>query len=179
MSGRDTDSEGDTIPFADSAFLTYAVPFAGSLLIAVGIAAGVVGAYAPLQGDLGLCGDPTISVSTPAETEDLVGDGGPSFETLGVDDLSPAERRAFEDALADPFGEGHVRGDFPHRAAFERGVLIRSDETLRYATLTAANRCTAVDPLLFPLGVAAILLGVVWILAPPMYRRLATVERGG
>lgn len=169
----------DEIPFADSKFLTYAIPFAGSLLIAMGIGAGVVGAYSPLQQNLGLCDDPTISVSTPAETAELTNSSdGPTLDRIDFESLSPAEQRAVEEAIDDPFNEGSVSGTFENRAAFERGVLIRYEGTLRYATLTSNNRCTTVDPLLFPLGVAAILLGVVWILAPPMYRRFAIVEGG-
>ncbi|MFB6140573.1 MAG: hypothetical protein ABEJ26_09090 [Halosimplex sp.] len=173
-------SDADSRSFADSAFLTYAIPFAGSLLIAAGIAAGVVGGYAPVQQELGLCGSPTISVSTPAETDELTNGSGdaPSFERLDFGELTPAEQRAFEEAIDEPFGQARVRGEFAHRRAFDRGVVVRYEGTERYATLVSQNRCTSVDPLLFPLGVASILLGVVWILAPPMYRRLGAVERG-
>jgi len=193
------ESADEDVPFADSPLLVYVIPFAGALLVAGGIAAGVVGAYAPVQDELGLCGSPTIHVSSPGETADLVGNGGggsgdggggsgeggggdgggPSVDRLAFDDLTAAEQRAFEAALSDPFGEGAVRGSFANRAAFERGVVIRYEGTERYAALTSADECTSVDPLLFPLGVAAILLGVVWILAPPMYRRFAALERGG
>lgn len=173
--GADTD-----VPFADSPLLVYVIPFAGALLVAGGIAAGVVGAYAPVQDELGLCGSPTIHVSSPGETAELVGAGNETaVGRLAFEDLTAAEQRAFEAALSDPFGEGDVRGSFANRDAFERGVVVRYRGTDRYAALTSADECTSVDPLLFPLGVAAILLGVVWILAPPMYRRFAALERGG
>ncbi|WP_206425022.1 hypothetical protein [Halosimplex salinum] len=164
--------------FAESRFLTYVIPFAGSLLIAVGIGAGVVGGYAPLQQELGLCGAPTVTVHTAAETVELTDDETLELPELAFEELTPAEQAAVEEARSDPQREGAVRGEFAHREAFESGVLIRQDGETRYATLTSNNRCASVDPLLFPLGVAAILLGVVWILAPPMYRRLAAVEQG-
>ena len=165
------------IAFADSRFLTYAIPFAGALLIAAGIGAGVVGAYAPLQQEFGLCDEPTIAVYTPERTAELTAEG-PSLDRLTMADLTEAERRAVEEALEEPSREGGVDGEFENRAAFERGVLIRDDDgNERYATLTSNNNCVAVDPILFPLGVAAVLLGIVWILAPPMYRKFAIIER--
>lgn len=174
------DDESD-IPFADSPILTYMIPFAGALLIAAGIGAGVVGAYAPVQEELDLCSNPTITVYGPDRTAEVVGEpgeGGLTLERFDFAELSGAEQDAFEHALDEPFSEGAVDGEFPNRKAFERGAVVRYQGADRYVTLTSANECTGVDPLLFPLGVAAILLGIVWILAPPMYRKLATVERG-
>ncbi|WP_458189953.1 hypothetical protein [Haladaptatus sp. NG-WS-4] len=161
-----------------STALTYGAPFLGTLLVAVGIAGGILGGYAAAQAELGLCGNPTIVVYTPA-TSDQYTDSqtGPALERLRVGELTPAERRAFEEAIGSPRGEAEVRGRFVHRPAFSRGVLVTNDGTIRYATITSTNPCLFVDPLLFPLGVVSILLGVLGILTPPLYRRVLEREQ--
>ena len=161
-----------------SSALTYGPPFLGTLLVALGLAGAVVGGYAFIQAELGLCGDPTVVVYSPEATDQLTAErpAGPNLERFAFPDLAPAEQRAVESAVRDPADVGEVEGRFVHRAAFERGVLVDYRGATRYATVTSTNACLAVNPLLFPLGVVSILLGVVGILVPPIYRRLLALE---
>jgi hypothetical protein len=158
--------------------LTYGPPFLGTLLVALGLAGGVVGGYAVVQAELGLCGDPTIVVSSPEATAQLTAERppGPALQQFAIAELSPAERRAVSTAVAEPTGEAVVRGRFVHRRAFERGALVDYRGATRYVAVASTTTCLAVNPLLFPLGVVSILLGVVGILVPPVYRRLLALE---
>lgn len=161
----------------ESSVVVYGVPFVGVLLLAVGIPGAVLGGYSAVQEDLGLCGDPSIAVDTPAETERLTsGPASPTLRTLDRSALAPAEREAFERARASPTRTAEVRGEFPHRTAFERGVLVVADGTRYYATLVADGSCLAISPLLMPLGLVAVALGVAGLLTPPAYRKLAALE---
>jgi len=161
-----------------SAALTYGPPFLGTLLVALGLAGGLVGGYAFVQAELGLCGDTTVVVYSPDATDQLTAaqPDGPGLQRFAFDDLAPAEQRAIETAVRDPADQADVEGRFVHRAAFERGVLVEYEGATRYATIASRNACLDVNPLLFPLGVVSILLGVVGILVPPVYRRLLALE---
>ncbi|WP_336000364.1 hypothetical protein [Halorientalis halophila] len=164
-----------------AAFLTYGVPFVGSVLLAVGIAGGVMGGYALFQEQTDRCGQPELSVASAEETERVregfTPAGGPNVPRLRFADLSPAERRAVEAGIEDPDTEGTVEGSFPNRDAFRRGVLVVAENETRYVTLATDDRCPQVSPLLLPLGLAAGLLGVVGVLTPPLYRRYLAFER--
>lgn len=161
--------------------LTYGVPFVGAVLLAGGIGASVLGVYATVQAPAGLCGDPTLSVASAERTERLregyPPGGGPTLERLRGAALSPAERRAVELALDSLDGEAAVEGRVPNRAAFRRGVLVAYDGGEYYTTLADENRCVAVSPLAVPLGLATVVLGVVGVLTPPLYRRYLAFER--
>ncbi len=176
-----TGDERYSSPFSDgestgSVVLTYGAPFLGTLLVAVGIAGGILGGYAIVQSEFGLCGDPTILVYSADETTEYTGADAPELDRFSVNELAPAERRAFEEATRSPRQVADVRGRFVHREAFRRGVLVTSNGTVRYATLTSTDACLAIDPLLFPLGIVSILLGILGILTPPLYRKLLERE---
>ena len=161
-----------------SAALTYGPPLLGTLLIALGLAGGVVSGYAFVQSELGLCGNPTVVVYSPEATDQLTSErpSGPDLRQFAFDDLAPAERRAVSAAVSDPAGEATVQGRFVHRTAFEQGALVDYRGATRYVTIASTTACLSVNPLLFPLGVVSILLGVVGILVPPVYRRLIALE---
>lgn len=171
----ETDADAD----ATSPLFTYGVPFVGVLIVAVGIAAAVPGAYALIQEDLTTCGAPTIAVESPEETADRFGDSPPpTVDRLEFAALAPTEQTAFEAALDDPIGEAHVEGAFPNDGAFRNGAIVAYDGDEYYATVVADNPCFQAAPLQFPLGVFAIALGIVGILTPPAYRKLVELERG-
>ncbi|WP_135821940.1 hypothetical protein [Halostella litorea] len=162
------------------ALLTYGVPFVGTVLLAAGIGAAVLGGYGAVQGEAGLCGTPLVGVESPEETERLLsgyGAGGPTLQRVAFENLSAAEREAFEEALDAPDGEGSVDGAFPNRGAFADGVLVDYGGETYYATLRSDKACTSVDPLLLPLGLAAMAFGALGVLTPPLYRRYAAFER--
>ena len=100
--------------------LTYLVPFLGILLFSAGIGGAVVGGYGAVEEELGLCGNPIISVTPPEKAAPLSASGerGPAFPRLAYGELSVAEKHAFEEALESPHNEGKVRvrgqGEFPH-----------------------------------------------------------------
>lgn len=162
-----------------SIVFTYGVPFVGVLIVAVGIAAAVPGAYGIIQEDIADCGDPTIVVEGPEATAERF-DGNPpaAVERLQFSELSESEQAAFEEALADPIGEAHVRESFPRYDTFLNGTVVTYETEEYYATVVADNPCFETAALQFPLGVFAIALGVVGILTPPAYRKLVALERG-
>ena len=161
-----------------STLFTYGAPFLGVLLVSVGIAAAVPGAYGLLQNPED-CGNPTISVEGPDRTAtQFDGDPPQTVARLDYAALSPAERTAFEDALADPIGEAELRGDAPNYRSFVNGTLVTYEGERHYLTVVAQNSCYEGARLQFPLGVFAIALGIVGILTPPGYRKLIALEEG-
>ncbi|GCF12243.1 hypothetical protein Harman_01780 [Haloarcula mannanilytica] len=162
----------------DSFIFQYLAPFIGVLLIAVGIAGAVPGGYAIIEPDLENCGNPTIGVESPDETaERFSSDEGPRLPQLTFEDLSAAEQDAFQAAIDDPVGEEQVVGDVPNADAFRRGAIVTYEGEEYYVTIVAENTCFAAAPLQFPLGVFAIALGFLCVLAPPLYRRLIRLEQ--
>lgn len=163
------------------ALLTYGAPFLGAILLSLGIAGGVIGGYSAVQSQLGLCGDPIVSVETAEDTARLqqgYGEGtGPTLDRIDYADLSESEQAAFEEALDSTRREGTVTGAFPHRDAIQGGVLVTYEGETYYTTLSSANECLAADPLLFPLGIVGILLGIGGVLTPPLYRWYLAFER--
>lgn len=162
----------------DSPVFTYVAPLLGVLLVAVGIAAAVPGAYDIIQEDITTCGTPSIAVESPEETRERFGDdASPRLTRVEFNELSPAEQAAFEEALEDPVSEGKIRGESPQYQAFLNGTLVTYEGEQYYVTVVAENPCFVASPLQFPLGVFAIALGVVGILTPPAYRKLVSLER--
>lgn len=162
---------------SDSALFIYGAPFVGVLLVAVGIGAAVPGAYDYIQEDLTDCDAPTIAVESPEETREHFGDDPQlNLTQLEFEELSPAEREAFREALNDPQGEAHVTGDAPHVPAFRNGTFVTEGGERHYVTVVAENPCFVGAPLQFSLGVFAIALGIVGILTPPGYRKLVALE---
>jgi hypothetical protein len=162
------------------ALLTYGAPFLGAVLLSLGIAGGVVGGYSVVQTELGLCGNPIIGVETTDETERLLegyGEGGPTLDRIPFAALSEAEQAAFEDALDGARREGEVDGAFPNRGRLTDGVIVRYEGQEYYTTLASENECLSADPVLFPLGIVGILLGIGGVLTPPLYRWYLRFER--
>jgi len=164
---------------ADSFVFQYVAPFVGVLLIAVGIAGAVPGGYAIIEPDLENCGNPTIGVESPEATAERFNENEsrPRLPRLAFEDLSSAEQTAFLTAIDDPVGEEQVVGDVPNADSFRRGSIVSYEGEQYYVTLVAENTCFAVAPLQFPLGVFAIALGFLGVLAPPLYRRLVRLEQ--
>lgn len=173
MSGAGDEGRGTE---ATSLLFTYVAPLVGVLLVSVGIGAAVPGGYALIQEEIATCGEPTIAVDGPEETERRFGENPASVPRLSYEELSAAEREAFTAALSDPVNEAHVAGPFPNRPAFENGTLVTHEGERHYATVVSENPCFDAAPLQFPLGVFAIGFGVVGILTPPIYRRLVELE---
>jgi len=164
---------------ADSFVFQYVAPFVGVLLIAVGIAGAVPGGYAIIEPDLENCGNPTIGVESPEATAERFDENErrPRLPRLAFEDLSSAEQTAFLTAIDDPVGEEQVVGDVPNAGSFRRGSIVSYEGEQYYVTLVAENTCFAAAPLQFPLGVFAIALGFLGVLAPPLYRRLVRLEQ--
>lgn len=152
---RPGDTEG-----TESRVLTYAVPFAAALLIAVGIAGVVIGGWAIVQPAVGGCENPLISVLSPTETEERFADDE-TLPRLDFQELTPAEQRAVEEAVEHPRRQATVDGEFDNREAFDRGVLVTVEGTDRYVTIISMNRCLSVSPLVLPLGAISLLIGMV------------------
>ncbi|SEV89244.1 hypothetical protein [Natrinema salifodinae] len=169
-----TDEMGPVEPTAssESLLLTYAAPFLGVILIALGIPLSIVGGYVVIQDGLGLCGTPGIT-ATPVEEYD---GGLETVEELPAEELSQAEREALEEAIDSPLREGIINGESPNRETLLDGAIVPYEDDRYYVQITSQNSCLEVQPLLFPLGGIAILLGIVGVLTPPIYRRMAGFE---
>ncbi|WP_440771108.1 hypothetical protein [Natronorubrum sp. DTA28] len=164
--GKPTESE-------ESYLLTYAAPFLGVLLIASGIPIALVGGYVVMQDTLGLCGDPDIEIRAledgdrPASTVD----------ELEYDELSETEQRALREAIDSPLEEATVDGaGLENEAALLEGVVIEVDGQEYYVRIASLNSCLEAEPLLFPIGSVAILVGIAGVLTPPIYRKMAGFE---
>ncbi|OAQ51110.1 hypothetical protein HTG_18245 [Natrinema mahii] len=169
-----TDETGPLEPTtgSESLVLTYAAPFLGVVLIAVGLPLAIVGGYVVVQDGVGLCGDPTISATPVDEREEPPS----TVEALPADDLSAAERAALEEAIDSPLQEGKVDGEVTNRAALLEGAIVEYEDQRYYVRITSQNSCLEVAPLLFPIGAIAILLGIGVVLTPPIYRKMAGFE---
>ena len=160
----------------ESPLFIYVAPFVGVLLVAVGIGGAVPGGYAIIQEDITTCDQPTIDVEGPEETAQRFDSSTPQIARLDYAELSDAEQTAFEDALTDPVGEARVDGSFPNGDAFRNGSLVSYEDEEHYVTVVSENPCYVTPALQFPLGVFAIIFGVVGILSPPIYRKLIELE---
>ena len=160
----------------ESVLFTYFVPFVGVLLVAVGIGGAVPGGYAIIQEDITTCDQPTIDVEGPEETADRFSDRTPRIARFDYSELSEAEQSAFVEALDDPVGEAKVNGSFPNGDAFRNGSLVTYEGESHYVTVVSENPCYTTPALQFPLGVFAIIFGVVGIITPPIYRKLIELE---
>ena len=161
----------------ESIFFTYVAPFVGVLVVAVGIGAAVPGGYAIIQKDITTCDQPTMAVEGTEETQERFNDSRPrNLPELHYENLSEAEQTAFDEALDDPQGEARVAGEFPNGDTIRNGSIIVYEGEEHYATVVAENPCFVAPELQFPLGVFAIIFGVIGILSPPVYRKLVELE---
>jgi len=160
----------------ESILFTYFAPFVGVLLVAMGIGGAVPGGYAIIQEDIATCGEPTISVEGPEATEQRFSERTPQIARYNFSELSESEQETFREALTDAQGEAHVSGEFPHGDDFRNGSLVTYEGERHYVTVVSENPCFIAPELQFPLGVFAIIFGVVGILTPPIYRKLIELE---
>lgn len=168
----DIEIEGEPTESEESLFLTYVAPFLGVLLIAVGIPLAILGGYVVMQDTLGLCGDPDIEIRALGDDErpsTTVGD-------LEYDELSQAEQRALEEAIDSPLEEARVEGEMANEDVLLEGAVVEVDDDRYYVRIASLNSCLETEPLLFPIGVIGILLGVAGVLTPPIYRKMAGFE---
>lgn len=153
----------------ESLLITYAVPFLGVCLIAIGIASTVIGGYVVIQDAVGLCGQPTIVV----ESTDDPRQGAPQ---LSYDDLSPAEQAAVDTALESPLEEGQIDGELANEDALLEGAVVTINDQQYIVAIASLDSCHEANPLLAPIGVVAILIGVAGVLTPPIYRKMEDIE---
>lgn len=170
---EDPPASGEPTESGESLFLTYVAPFLGVVLIAAGIPIALVGGYVVVQDSLGLCGDPSIEVRA-LEDGDSPGD---TVEDVSYDDLSEAEQRAVREAIDSPLDEATVDGDgVENQDALLDGVVVEVDGEEYYVHIASLNSCLEAEPLLFPIGSIAVLVGVAGVLTPPLYRKMAGFE---
>lgn len=164
----------------ESAAVIYGAPLLGVLLLSVGIAGGVMGGYSVVQQELDLCGEPTIRVESAGASAPYAGPGPPDVRRIPVSELSPSEREAFYTALEAPSREAEVAGGaVPHLDAFRTGALVTYGGGERYVTLLSTNDCVDASPLLFPIGVVFMVVGIGGVLTPPILRHLKAFESSG
>ena len=146
--------------------IAFTMRFLGAMLFAIGIGAAVVGGYALIQEDFGLCGDPILEVSSPSDTT-----GSP---TVAAGDLSGPERTAFVEAVGTPTSESEIDG--PIRTdALRKGAVVTYQGERYYAAIGSLNQCVVIDPLVFPLGVALVALGAIAYVSPTLRRWFESV----
>ncbi|WP_226041657.1 hypothetical protein [Natrinema sp. DC36] len=169
-----TDETGPVEPTAsaESLLLTYAAPFLGVVLIAIGLPLAIVGGYVVVQDGVGLCGNPTITATPADEYEGALA----TIETLPVEDLTSAEREALEEAIDSPLQEAKVDGEMANRGTLLEGAIVEYEGDRYYVQIASLNSCLEVAPLLFPIGAIAIIVGILGVLTPPIYRKMAGFE---
>ncbi|WP_306058219.1 hypothetical protein [Natronococcus wangiae] len=169
---EDPPVEGEPTESGESFALTYVAPFLGVLLIAVGIPLAILGGYVVVQDTLNLCGDPSIDVRALGDEE------RPSAAVgeLEYGELSQAEQRALEQAIGSPLEEATVEGEMENRDVLLEGAVVEVDGERYYVRIASLNSCLRAEPLLFPIGMVGILLGIVGVLTPPIYRKMAGFE---
>ena len=69
-----------------------------------------------------------------------------------------------------------MAGEFPNGDTIRDGSIVVYEGEEHYATVVAENPCYTTPALQFPLGVFAIIFGVIGILSPPIYRKLVELE---
>jgi len=148
---------------------TYIVPVVGAFVLAAGIGGTVLGAYAPLQTEAGLCGESELTVFPPGDSDPVTGEGD-LFPTFAFGDLSEAERHAVREAIASPNNVAELERDTEHADAFASGAVVRYRGS-EYYVATTLHDCTNVDPLVFPLSLLGLLVGTVGMLTPIAWRR--------
>lgn len=147
--------------------IAFTMRFLGAVLLAIGIGAAVVGGYALVQADLGLCGNPILEVSSSSTY-------GGDLPTLAASDLSDPERAAFVEAVTGLTSEAEIDGQVRTDALGE-GALVTYRGERYYAAIGSLNRCVSIDPLVFPLGVALVGLGAVAYVSPTLRRWFESV----
>ena len=149
--------------------LTYIVPVIGAFVLAAGIGGTVLGAYAPLQQDSGLCGESELTVFPPGDSGPVTGGNAP-FATFAFGQLSTEEQHAFREAVESPNNVAEMAGETEHAEAFESGAIVRYQGS-EYYVATMPHECTNVDPLVFPLSLVGLLVGTAGMLTPIAWRR--------
>jgi hypothetical protein len=142
--------------------IAFTMRFLGAVLLAIGIGAAVVGGYALVQEDLGLCGSPILEVSSGSTY-------GGEVPTLPANSLSPAERTAFVEAVTGLTSEAEIDGEV-RTNVLRDGALISYQGERHYAVIGSLNQCVSIDPLVFPLGVALVGLGAIAYVSPTLRR---------
>ena len=148
---------------------TYIVPVIGAFVLAAGIGGAVLGAYAPLQQDSGLCGESELTVFPPDETGPVTG-GSDVFATFAFSELSPEEQRGFREALRSANDAAEISSDTEHADSFRTGAVVRYRGG-EYYVATTLHECTNVDPLVLPLSLLGLVVGTIGMLAPIAWRR--------
>ena len=150
----------------------YTVSFVGVLVISASLGGAIVGAYAMVQADFGLCGNPILEVTPPEATEELTAeDAQPNLPHLEYEELTPAEQRAFRTALDSVNNEEEIDGNVEHRAAFRNGAIVTYRGEEHYATLSSLNKCVPMGAFSLPLSIAGLAVGAGLYVAPSLWRR--------
>jgi hypothetical protein len=150
----------------------YAVSFVGVLVLSASIGGVVVGAYAAVQEDLGLCGNPILEVRSSEDTDALVaGDAAPNPPQLEYEELTPAEQRGFREALNSVNNEEEVEGNVEHLTTFRNGALVTYRGEEHYVAVSSFNKCVPFDALSVPLSIVGLIVGAGLYVAPGLWRR--------
>ena len=153
----------------------YVLPFLGALVFSASVGGAVLGGYAAVQEDLGLCGTPAISVTPPEDIDHNAPEGtvDPSWARLDYEELNDAEKEAFESAVGTVSGTGEVDGELEHEAAFSGGALVAYEGEEYYVAVETMNECVAVSGYVLPAGVVGVLVGLGLFYSPRLARMLA------
>lgn len=150
----------------------YAVSFVGILVLSASIGGAVVGTYATVQKDFGLCSDPILEVNSPAATEELAaGDAQPNLPHLDYEELTPDERRAFRTANTVPNNEEEIAGNTEHLPEFRTGAVVTYRGAEHYVTISSINECVPAGVFSLPLSIAGVAVGTGLFVAPGLWRR--------
>lgn len=150
----------------------YVLPFLGALVFSASVGGAVFGGYAAVQEDLGLCGIPVIGVTPPEEIDDHFPNDSvdPSWARLDYEELTEAEKEAFQEALRKVRDDGQVRGELAHEEEFSGGALVTYEGEEYYVAIETMDECAAIPPWVLPGGVLGVLVGMGLFYSPRLSR---------
>jgi|SRR5699024_2474568 len=150
----------------------YAISFVGIVVLSASIGPVVVGSYATVQKDFGLCGKPSLEVSSPADTAELTAEEKqPTLPRLDYGELSPATRRAFRGALDAVNNERKVEGPIDHEAMLEESGVIVTYRGTEHHTVLHPDNCVPSGAYPLAISILGLLVGVGIVAVPRVSKR--------
>lgn len=149
----------------------YTVSFIGIVILSASLGGVVLGTYATVQPDYGLCERPAIVVSSAENTEDLIaGPDAPDFTRLEYDELSGEEQDAFREALRVPNQDAEIEPESEHIEEFQQGVVVSYRGESHYVVIETMDNCVPTGFFNIPLSVVGLVVGSVLFVSPSLWR---------
>lgn len=150
----------------------YAISFVGIVVLSASIGPAIIGGYATMQENFGLCGTPVLTAESPEATADrTMGEEAlPNPTTLAYEELSPATQQAFRTALDVPNHEQKVQGTVDHLSTLEGGAIVTYHGTEHYVVVET-KPCVPYGIYPLPLSIVGLIVGVGIVAIPRVSKR--------